>query len=215
MVHSRRSLIERIPSLFSALAVTYFGLVILVLSLFDKEFNPITVAASDYGVGHFALEMNLGFFIAGLGFAVFAVNYSKQELRRRSRAGPILLFVAGAILVMDSIFTTNLPGGPPSLHGTIHGFGGLIFFITAPVGLLLISIKESRAQFLISLVSFIIGFVILGMPVDAGGLAERILLLVIFSSVVLRSLRMFNRASRKKPEEKGAYANTIDSAGPL
>src|SRR5207253_4748651 len=105
-----------------------FGLVILLLSLLDTDYNPITQAASDYGVGRFAIEMNLGFFIAGIGMCAFALANVLQKQRIKSRVGPAFLFIAGVVLVMDSYFTTNAEGGPATLHGTIHGFGGLFFF---------------------------------------------------------------------------------------
>lgn len=183
--------IQRILALVAMIGVSYFGLVILLLTLFDGEFNPITEAASDYGVGHFALAMNMGFFIAGVGFVAFALSYTICKMQaKKSKIAPVFLVIAGLVLMMDSVFTTNLPG-QSSLHGTIHGFGGFFFFITAPIGSLLISRKQSLQEFLVTLVSFIIGFAILGAPINESGLAERIVLLVIFSLVILNSVRLY------------------------
>jgi len=181
----------RILSLVSFFGVFYFGLVILLLSLLDTDYNPITQAASDYGVGRFAIEMNLGFFIAGIGMCAFALANVLQKQRIKSRVGPAFLFIAGVVLIMDSYFTTNAEGGPATLHGTIHGFGGLFFFITAPVGILLVSRKVSRCRTLVTLVGLIIGFIVLGAPDSASGLAERLILLVIFSSVIVASLDLY------------------------
>jgi hypothetical protein len=58
-----------------------------------------------------------------------------------------LLFVAGLVLFMDSYFTTNLEGGPATSHGTIQEFGGFIFFITAPIGPLLVARKKVGVDF--------------------------------------------------------------------
>src|SRR3989442_3631325 len=88
----------RILALVAALGVAYFGSTILLLSLLTADYNPISEAASDYGVGRFALEMNLGFLIGGIGLvslalALFpATNRSNVQGRprppgyRRSRA---------------------------------------------------------------------------------------------------------------------------------
>jgi hypothetical membrane protein len=195
--------IQRILPLIAIIGVSYFGLVILLLTFFDSEFNPITEAASDYGVGHFAIAMNLGFFVAGVGFVAFALSYARQKMQRKSKASSILLIIAGLVLMMDSVFTTNLPGGAPSLHGTIHGFGGFFFFITAPIGALLISRKQGRLEFLITLVALIIGFVILGAPINAAGLAERVVLLVIFSSIIINSVRLYRGSRIAKILSKG------------
>src|SRR5438128_4165250 len=77
----------RILSQVSFFGVFYFGLVILLLSLLDTDYNPITQAASDYGVGRFAIEMNLGFFIAGIGMCAFALANVLQKQRIKSRVG--------------------------------------------------------------------------------------------------------------------------------
>ena len=110
-----------------------------------------------------------------------------QERRCKSKEDSILLVIAGLILMMDSLFTTNLSRDPPSMHGTIHGFGGFFFFVRAPIDSLLVSPKRNLAQFLVTLVASMIGFVTLAVPIDVGGLAKRILLLVIFSSVIPNS----------------------------
>ena len=50
------------------LGVSYFGLTILLLSLLDPDYNPISQAASDYGVGRFAIKMTLGFLVGRFFF---------------------------------------------------------------------------------------------------------------------------------------------------
>jgi hypothetical membrane protein len=176
--------------IFSILAVSYFGLVILVLSLFDSDYSPVTEAASNYGVGRFGILMNLGFLMAGLGFLAFAIAYRKIKEEGKSRLGPGFLFFAGLILIMDSYFTTNLPNSPSTLHGTIHGLGGLFFFISAPVGILLVSRKIGRERFYATLLALLAGYVVLGVPLDVAGLGERLILLVIFVSMITFSLRL-------------------------
>ena len=185
----------RVLSLVAVLGVSYFGLTILLLSLLTTDYNPISQAASDYGVGRFAIEMNLGFLIGGIGVIAFSSATAMQRTGRRSRAGAALFFIAGLVLIMDSYFTTNIEGGPSTLHGTIHGFGGLVFFTTSPIGVLLVSRKFGRRRFLITLAALAIGFTVLLANLNAGGLAERVILLVIFSSIIFIS-SSFSRVSR-------------------
>jgi hypothetical membrane protein len=184
----RRILRELAFTLVAVLGESYFALTVLLLSLFDSDYNPITQVASDYGVGRYAFEMNLGFFIGGIGLIAFALGLAKQHGRLRSRAGSVLLFLAGSVLVMDSYFTTSIEGTAPTLHATIHGFGGLIFFITAPVGVLLISRRTGRMRFSITLLALLVGFGLLVassvLSLNAGGLAERIIIEAILWSVV-------------------------------
>lgn len=188
----------RVLDLVAVFGVSYFGLTMLLLSLFDPDYNPISQVASDYGVGRFAIEMNLGFLIGGIGLIAFALANLTQRTGR-TWAGSAILFLDGLVLIMDGFFTTNIEGAPASLHGTIHGFGGAIFFFTAPFGLLLVSYKLDRSRFLITLLALVIGVIFLvanaALSLNAGGLAERVLLLVIFSSVIFASLNWNGKQS--------------------
>ena len=181
---------KKIIAVAGALGTTYFGLTILALSLLDADYSPISQAASDYGVGRFALEMNLGFFIGGIGLITFASSIGRKSAVLRSRAGSVLFFIASLMLFMDSYFTTNIEGGPATLHGTFHGFGGLVFFIAAPLGVILFSRKIGRAPLLAVTGGLIIGFSLLAFDPGLSGLAERVILLVIFSTVVFGSLEI-------------------------
>ena len=62
-----------------ALGVSYFGLTILLLSIVDTDYNPISQVASDYGVGRFAIEMNVGFLVGGIGLIALAWVIGRQE----------------------------------------------------------------------------------------------------------------------------------------
>ena len=176
----------------AAIGPAYFGLVILVLSIIDTEFNPISQAASDYGIGRFALEMNLGFLLGGIGLIAFAWSIGRKATILKSRAGSILFFIAGLVLIMDSYFTTNVEGGSATLHGLIHGFGGFVFFITAPVGVILVSRKFGHVGLLVAVLGMIIGFFMLAINAGLSGLAERVIILVIFSTVIIGSLVIGN-----------------------
>lgn len=173
----------------SVLGVGYFGLTILVLSLLDSDYSPVAQAASDYGVGRFALEMNLGFFLGGMSLIAFAYLLSREAAEKRSRAATVLFLVAGAILMVDSYFTADIQGAPLTMHGLIHAFGGLGFFITAPLGTVLVSRRTGRLGLGLTLLGLLAGFALLAANVDAAGLAERLILLVVFTSVVYRSVK--------------------------
>jgi hypothetical protein len=183
-------------AVIAILGVGYFGSVILALSLIDGQYSPISEAASLYGVGQYAVEMNLGFFIGGIGMIAYALALGIQNSKRKSRSGATLLLVGGLVLIMDSYFTTNVPGQPGTLHGAIHGAGGFIFFTTGPVGTLLVSRRSGLGQALTTLIGLAIGVVLLIAPIDTAGLAERIILLVIFASVIFRSLGLLSTRNR-------------------
>jgi hypothetical membrane protein len=189
-------------ALAGAICTAYFGLTILTLSLFDTDYSPISQVASDYGVGRYSLEMNVGFFVGGVGLIAFALAYRLDLGTERSRAGPILLFVAGLVLLMESYVTTDLEGAPATLHGIIHAFGGLVFFVVAPVGTLLIYRRRGRGRLLSVLGGLVFGFLLLAANIGTGGLAERVILLVVFTSVILASVDLF-RNEEPGPDRAG------------
>lgn len=181
---------ERGLAVVGALGTAYFGLTILFLSAFDGDYSPISQVASDYGVGRFAFEMNLGFVVGGIGLVAFALAYSQSRDRRKSRFAPILFVVAGLLLLVDSYFTTDLEGGASTLHGMIHNIAGVPFFVVAPIAAILVMRQFSRLGTVLALIGLAAGFVLLAANAGAGGLAERVILLVVFVTVVLASTRL-------------------------
>ena len=174
--------------------VGYLGLVILLLSLFTTDYNPITQLASDYGTGTYAVEMNAGFIAAGVGTLSLALLGLLDLEGRSARVGSAFFFPAGLALIMNGFFSTDIEGAATTLHGTIHGLGGLVFFTTAPVALLLVGYSFGRRWFALTLLALALGLGSLlldsAMALDAAGLAERIMILVLFSSMILTAPRI-------------------------
>ena len=189
----------RILALVGMLGIAYLGSTILVLSFLPTGYSPISQVASDYGVGRFAFEMNLAFLFAGIGFISLALAVGMAKTARAFRVGSSFLFIAGSTLVINAFFATDIERSPVTLHGTIHGLAGVVFFITAPIGILLISYGFGRGRFLITLLSTLIAVIFLAantaLSLDANGLAERIAILVIFSSSILVSYRIARLSS--------------------
>jgi len=188
----RRSRLRRASFLAAVAGVGYLGLVILLLSLFWSAYNPITQVASDYGVGSYSFEMNSGFFLAGVGVIALALGIVFSPVGRAERTGAALLIPAGLALVVNAFYQTDLEGASRTLHGTIHGVGGAVFFFTAPVGLTLLARGYGRVQLVLTLIAFIAAIVLLAaigaLGLDSGGLGERVLILVTFSSLILTSV---------------------------
>ena len=190
-----RSTARRALCAISSIGIGYLGLVILVLSLASTEYSPITQAASDYGVGTYSLEMNSGFLLAGIGFLCLAIAAFPPSEGRAGRAGSVALFPAGIALLVDGFYQTDIEGAKGTLHGTIHGFGGLLFFAIASLGLLLLSGQFGRKGRMITDLGFLSAFAFLVLDgllgLDAGGLAERLVILVVFSSAITNSTRVY------------------------
>jgi len=178
--------------------IGYLGLVILLLSLFTTGYSPITQVASDYGVGTYAIEMNAGFLVAGVGTISLAAVGLLSMVRRSARAGSALFFPAGVALVLNAFYVTDIEGAVSTVHGTIHGIGGVVFFLTAPVALLLVGYGFGGRRFALTVLAIALGVSSLVldsvMALDVSGLAERMMILVLFSCMILTALSILREA---------------------
>jgi hypothetical membrane protein len=185
-------------ALTAMLGVAYFGSVILVLSLGTTEYNPVAQFASDYGVGAYGPEMNSGFFLAGVGVAALALAILTSGWTRVQKIGAGCLIPAALALLLSGLFQTDIEGAPPTFHGAVHNMAGVVFFLVSPVGLLLISRGFGRLWLAATGAAFASGllFVIANgaMGLDATGLAERIVILFVFASIILAAAKVYREA---------------------
>jgi hypothetical membrane protein len=194
----RRSWTLSALCIIAVVGVGYLGAVIFVLSLFWNGYSPISQVASDYGVGAYAFEMNSGFLLAGLGVMSLALALLLSDTTRGQKVGAVLLFPAGLALVANAFFTTDLEGAAQTLHGIVHGVGGAVFFFTSPVALLLVSRGYGGRWFLATLAALLVA--VAGLALDgalmlnAGGLAERGIIFVVFSLLILTAAKIYKEA---------------------
>jgi hypothetical membrane protein len=191
----RRSRIRGVLCAVAAAGVAYFGLTMLALSLASTEYNPVSQYASDYGVGAYALEMNLGFFVAGIGFLCLALAGITSSTGRAEKVGSYALLPSGLALLVDAFYHTDIEGAAGTLHGLVHNIGGVVFFSTATFGLLLMSGRLGRRGRALTVLAFLAAYAFLilngALSLGATGLGERIVILVVFSSAIANSVRIY------------------------
>lgn len=177
--------------------VGFLGLVILMLSLFWTQYSPISQFASDYGVGAYGPEMNAGFFLAGAGVVSLGLVLPSSGTGKGSGAGGALLALDGIALFASGYFQTDIEGAVATFHGQIHDFAGVTFFLTSPAALLLVSRGFGRRWFAIVVAALAgaVAFVVAdgALSLGATGLAERLVILVVFSSLILTSASVYRR----------------------
>ena len=198
----KRSLVRTALCALSVAGVGYLGSVILALSLFWTQYSPISQFASDYGVGAFGPEMNAGFFLAGAGVVSLAL-VAPSGPGSNHRAAAFLLFLDGLCLVASAFFQTDIEGAAATFHGGVHNFAGVVFFITSPVAVMLLGRRFGSRWFFIALaavagaVAFVVANGVLGL--GATGLAERMVILVVFSGLILTSVRLLSDPGPLRP----------------
>ena len=193
----RSSVLRRVLCLVAAAGFSYLGLVILLLSLLTNAYSPVSPAASDYGVGADAVWMNSGFFVAGVGMAGLAGTLVFSQEGRALRSGGALMLVSGAALIFDSLFATDIEGAPSTFHGDVHSVAGVAFFLLASLAVILISRGIGRNWFVSVSLGLLAALVFLALDgifaLDAGGLGERVVILVVFSSTIMIAVQRYRQ----------------------
>jgi hypothetical membrane protein len=193
----RRSFAAPVLCGLTVAGVGYLGVVILALSLAPTGYSPVSQVASDYGVGRYAGFMNAGFVAAGVGFLALAAVAAFSRKGRSGSAGSILLGVAGLSVMLDGLYHTDIEGAPVTSGGTVHALAGVAFFLAASLGLLLVSRGFGRRRFLLTLAALAFASASLALnsafALDANGLAERIVILVVFTSAITTAVTFLRR----------------------
>ncbi|MDA4124915.1 MAG: DUF998 domain-containing protein [Thaumarchaeota archaeon] len=178
-----KALRNKALAFIAAGGIGFFALVIFVLHFEPTGYNPLTQAVSDYAVGSFAWEMQLGFYIGGIGLATLGVLNYLSAKARSSKVGSALLFLAGIALFTVGAFPTDLEGTPATLHGIMHSVISQVVFSAGPIGMVLISYAVGRRPFLATLVAWLTagGFfaLVTALSLGASGLAERLFIAVL------------------------------------
>jgi hypothetical membrane protein len=174
---------DKIVALMAILGMGYFGLTVLVLHFLPTGYDPVRQFVTDYAVGQYALEMELGFFAFGAGVAALAIAIALANDSRIQRFGASMLFFTGVCLFLVGLFPTDVEGAAVTLHGEIHFVLSSVVFILTPISILLVSYGKGRRWFVTALSSLILAGIIVPVTVTptlgAGGLVERIFVLVL------------------------------------
>ena len=137
--------------------------------------------------------MNAGFLLAGAGVVSLAV-VELSEPGLQTKAGGLLLVLAGLALVVSGLNQTDIEGAAATFHGQVHNVAGVVFFLTSPVAVVLSSSRFGRRWFAVALsaVAGAAAFVVADGVLELGatGLAERLVILVVFASLILTSARL-------------------------
>ena len=142
--------------------------------------------------------MNSGFFVAGLGFLSLAAVLFASHRPRSERTGGVLLAVAGVALLVDSAYTTDIEGAAATFHGAVHGVAGVVFFLAAPVGILLVSWASGKRRFGYTLAAICTAGLSIaldgGRGLGADGLVERLMILAVFTATILTAARVYRES---------------------
>jgi hypothetical protein len=200
---SRRRI--RVLSILALISMIYFGLTVVALHLLPTGYDPITQAVSDYGVGRYAVWMDLAFFAFGIGIIALAISFSHLSPSSRLwRSGVLLLSIAGVCTFTVGFFATDLEGAPTTTTGLVHLNLSALAFIALVLGTLILSqcfrrVEVLRGFYKSSMVlSVIVAFTFVIVAISLSGLTERIFIVAFYSWLLLTSVRILKTA-RQQP----------------
>lgn len=189
-----------------------FTVAFLVQGLFRlDEYSPVAEVVSALEAGPWGWVQQVNFVVFGLLTVAFAVGLH-LELRptRWGVIGPSLLVLSGTALVWAAVFPLREDAAGITYDPGLHIVGGVTYFLSSSFGLIVVSRRlaaDPRWRHLAgyALATGITGvalFVAMGVfviPEDAplhawAGLAQRIVLLVLFPCTVVLSLRLLRVA---------------------
>lgn len=162
----------------------------------------MTQAVSDYGVGRYALEMNLAFFAFGIGIIALALALSSLgSSSALGQLGTTAFLVAGLCLFAVGFFPTDLEGAPNTAVGTAHSLLSVVAFLAIILGTLVLSRRFRRTDSLRPFykssmalaILIVVLLVILSFVQTVGylGIGERVFIFSFYSWMLLTSVRIF------------------------
>jgi hypothetical protein len=188
---------------FPTVALTgmiYFGLTVVALHFLPTGYNPMTQAVSDYGVGPYAVWMDLAFFAFGIGIVALAISLARFALSSRlGRVGVLLLSIAGVCIFTVGFFPTDLEGAPLTATGVVHVNLSALAFIALVLGTLILSQSFRRSEVLRGfykssmVLSVIVTVAFVIVVIRLSGLTERAFILAFYSWLSLTSVRILER----------------------
>jgi len=105
----------------------YFIVALIVLHLLRPDYAPASHMISDYAVGRYGWVMTTAFLALSGGCLTLAWGLSRRGPRSMlAWCGVALLGIASVGLVVTAAFPTDLPGGPATRSGDIHGLSFLV-----------------------------------------------------------------------------------------
>lgn len=171
-------------SVAAAVGVGLYVILDVVAQLQPPHYSFLHQPESDLGVGPHSLIMNINFIVRGLTALALAARLLGQPLRRRQRAGVLLIGTWGVCSALLSVFHTDITTGPlasdnTTPQGNVHLALAFAGFLAASIGTVLLGptifsrTTHVRPLVYAPLAMFVV-FVAAAATTDLFGLFERV-----------------------------------------
>jgi hypothetical membrane protein len=183
-------------ALTGVIAPVFLVLVFTLDGFMRPGYSQLQQTISSLGRGQNAWILNTTLTVFGLLLLLFVVGlypWLAQIMKRQPVASCILLTITGLAAVCAGLFPEKDPAQPKALHGVIHSLAFLIAFILLIIAIFIIGLGVRRVPKLhryswyslitgaITLVIFVLYFLLQSFHVSYVGLMERILVIEAFA----------------------------------
>lgn len=136
-----RMLDDRMARALGAIAllgIAVFSIACGAAQFLRPGYDWLLVPLSFYVLGPYGSMVETGYFVLAVGLAALGIGWYRALDHDARSAAPLLLFVAAAIaLCITAIAFTDVPDGPHTLHGLVHGLAAMATFLYISVAMLL------------------------------------------------------------------------------
>ena len=178
------------------------------------EYDPVAETVSALEAGPYGWVQQVNFVVLSVLTIAFAIGLHLSIRRSRAGiAGPALLVVSGVGALISAIFPLREDAAGVTYDPGGHLVGGMLFFLTSGVGLVVLSLRLRHDERWVSLAEYTLGAglaVLVAFPVmsflvipddaplhDWAGLAQRmVVLLALFPCRIVLSIRLLRIANR-------------------
>lgn len=161
----------------------FFLFVFILMHFIRPDKSILASFISEYAVGSYGWVMTAGFFGIAIGALCTVIGLVYSVKPSKTAIATLVIWCIGAFLF--SIFTTDLPGAPPTPRGLIHGFSALIALLNLGIAIIAWGFTFNKSagwqhmakiSWFFGMISIVVFIVFLFSPPSLRGLSERVLI---------------------------------------
>lgn len=120
---------------WATILVAVYVLLDVVIGLLPPHYSIVSAPESDYGVGPFALLMDVNFLVRGASAALLVLALARSRRVSGRHVGLVAFSLWGLGSALLAFFPTDLAGYAATAHGTVHLTAAGIAFLAAAIGM--------------------------------------------------------------------------------
>jgi len=202
---------NRVTRLLTGISITFisaFAILIFILHFLRPGLAPLHRPTSEYAVGQYGYLMSAAFICMSIATITLIISFTRSVNRNaRSTIGLVFLTIWSVAVLIAMLFPIDAEGAVATRAGRIHTTNGPIAFLSLTLGVLLVSLRFKRDEYLRDLyptalvlaVMMILLFVSVAVSFNVGlgyeGLLQRLYLIIVVTWFILVLHRLYKKST--------------------